>query len=728
MNKLVYILLFFIIGGNVHAQGTSEPKYVREANILFESGKYFDAIENLSSALEKVEKKNNIDLKQELTFKLAESYRLIANYEDALDRYKQCQLYDLKNPDLNFFIAECHRMMNEYDEAREKYDEFLKDPSRNRQRDKDVEMAFKAMELYDNHDEVNEFDFDNKKRTYDVEYQEDINLSAYDMSVSVANKKGNTIYFASSREDSFGSERDPITGEKYMDIYEVSFEKDNTVSPPGPKRLESDVVNTSQNESSVCFDKKFKTMYFTRCPKADVKEYGCEIWKVDIVDGEFTNEEQMNLTIDPSFSVGHPCLTPDDKMLIFASDIKSSGGDKSFGGRDLWYVTYDKKSKSWDSIPKNLGPEYNTSGNELFPSIGKSGKFFFASDGRKGLGGLDIFYCDPVKDQENRWGKPINMGYPINSTSNDYDIAEWDSKGEIYGFFTSERRRKDGEYKPNIYRYSLPPILFTLKVQVLDFDTKEPIEEAIVTVYPYDSIKGNIENQKFEGYTNDDGNTQTWAEKGNKRYINKDQQYVIVASKENYLAFSDRAMISTINLFEDQNFYMPISLVPIKPEKELRTPEVRYPLNQWTFINDETCMSKDSLLFLSDLLTNNPFITIDLFSHTDSRSSASYNQVLSENRAKAVYKFLVEEKGIDARRIQPIGKGEAEPATWIDENGQEVVLTERYINKFRSSDRAKFELLHQINRRTTVRITSQNFDSETAPEANPDWMEFKPLR
>ena len=117
-----------------------------------------------------------------------------------------------------------------------------------------------------------------------------------------------------------------------------------------------------------------------------------------------------------------------------------------------------------------------------------------------------------------------------------------------------------------------------------------------------------------------------------------------------------------------------------------------------------------------------------MFSHTDSRSSAKYNQVLSENRAKAVYKFLVEEKGIDARRIQPIGKGEAEPASWVDENGETVELTERYINKFRSADKAKFEKLHQINRRTSARITSQDFDPNTAGSANPEWMEFKPLR
>ena len=162
--------------------------------------------------------------------------------------------------------------------------------------------------------------------------------------------------------------------------------------------------------------------------------------------------------------------------------------------------------------------------------------------------------------------------------------------------------------------------------------------------------------------------------------------------------------------------------------EEIRTPEIRYPLNEWTFINDETCMSTDSLEFLYNLLSTHPYITIDLFSHTDSRSSAQYNQVLSENRAKAVYKFLVEEKGIDARRIQPIGKGEAEPAKWINEAGEEIVLNESFINKFRRSDNVKFEKLHQINRRTTARITSTEFDPAPAVTANSEWMEFKPLK
>jgi peptidoglycan-associated lipoprotein len=91
-----------------------------------------------------------------------------------------------------------------------------------------------------------------------------------------------------------------------------------------------------------------------------------------------------------------------------------------------------------------------------------------------------------------------------------------------------------------------------------------------------------------------------------------------------------------------------------------------------------------------------------------------------------VYKHLVENCGIDPRRIRPVGRGEAEPATWVDETGKTVVLTEDYINQFKA-DKAKYEMLHTINRRTTAKITSTTFDPKTAPVADPEYSKFKQL-
>ena len=707
MKNLIYLILFTLTAGFAFTQGTSEPKYLRDAKTAFEAGQYHISIDMLRTAYEKVSKKGTLKERGTVCFMLAESYRNISRYEAADTVYEECiQLnYADINPDVYFFKGEMLRLMGHFEKAEKSYIEYQK--IANGSRADELATAFKACQDYKYYDmmepEVN----------YQVKCETKINRKEFDMAPAYSDKKGLFVAFSSSREGSKG-DFDPITGQKKMDIWVAEFDKNG--DPVGIKPLDDGIVNTTENEGSVCFDKKFKTMFFTRCPSEDEQELGCDIWLVDITDGVYSNPRKMNLKRNDIVSVGHPCLSLDGSMLIFASDMKKSGGDRSFGGRDLWYVTYDKKSKQWDSIPKNMGPEINTSGNELFPSIGKTGKFFFASDGLKGIGGLDIFYCTPDTNAKNTWLKPKNMGYPINSPSNDYAISDRGKKG----FFTSERRLTSNDNASNIWSYSVPPSLFDLKVIVHEFGSPQNrIEEAEVTVTSSD-------DKEWSGFTDEKGSSERWGSNGRQRYINEDTEYSINATKEGYMVNKESAKISTVGLTESQSFIVEIELVHI--EEELRAPEVRYTFNQWTFINDETCMSKDSLLFLSDLLSSHPNITIDLFSHTDSRGYSSYNQGLSENRAKAVYKFLVEEKGIDPRRIQPVGKGESEPAKWIDENGEEVLLTEKYINTFKSSDKSKYERLHQVNRRTTARITSQDFDPETAPEANPEWMEFKTLR
>ena len=202
------------------------------------------------------------------------------------------------------------------------------------------------------------------------------------------------------------------------------------------------------------------------------------------------------------------------------------------------------------------------------------------------------------------------------------------------------------------------------------------------------------------------------------------KEYTLKAEKEGFYEDKKGAKLSTVGLEQSQSFIIEMPLLPVGV---IRTPEVRYVFDQWVFINDASCMSLDSLKFLDSMLKEYPNITIDLFSHTDARGGDVRNQVLSENRAKAVYKHLVETCGIDPRRIRPIGRGEAEPATWVDENGQTVVLTEDYINQFKTTDKTKFEMLHTINRRTTAKITSTTFDPATAPAPNPEFTKFKPL-
>jgi hypothetical protein len=213
-------------------------------------------------------------------------------------------------------------------------------------------------------------------------------------------------------------------------------------------------------------DRKGKTLYFTRCPALPKQNLGCDIWSADKV-GENEWDNVVKIPIDKlgdSNSVGHPCITADGMMLIFASNMP--GG---LGGKDLWYLTYNKKAQAWDTVPKNMGPGINTAGNELFPSTTYNDSlFFFASDGHPGIGGLDIFKATittSIKEPVKKWGNVQNMLKPINSASNDYAMSM--RKDLKSGFFTSERSNpKNRTYKPDIYSFSTPPVSFELTVIV----------------------------------------------------------------------------------------------------------------------------------------------------------------------------------------------------------------------------------------------------------------------
>ncbi len=704
----ILAILTLSISHFTFGQEIPEPKYIRKANDTYYSGNYFEAIKVCQDAYKTLGYKGTIRQKGEMAYKIADSYRNMQIYDKANEWYGTCielKYFDIV-PEVYFYRGDMQRMLKEFDNSLKSYREFKRIAPNSRSRE--LESAMAAIDKYR--------DFESEESNFVIKCEEKINSKQYDMSPSFGDKKGKTIYFGTSRDESTGADRDPISGQKYMDIF--SAEYDVNGNPTNVKSIDTKgVVNTAQNEGTACFDSKKKKLYFTRCPNAEKMDLGCEIWTADLSGEDFENPLRISLKANDTVSVGHPCLTPDDQMLIFASDmIESANGEKSFGGRDLWYVMYDRRTKMWDSIPHNMGAMFNSAGNELFPSIGPKGQLYFASDGLPGIGGLDIFVAQREGDQ-NKWSGTKNMGVPFNSQGNDYGMCDFDGRS---GFFTSERKTSSSnEYTSDIWSYSIPPNLYDLRVIVYESGKKtKKLTGAKVTVTVSDGTT-------WEGTTDARGKV-SWNEKADKksRWILVGKDYTLKAGKEGYYEDKRGAKFSTVGLDQSQTFILEMPLLPIG---EIRTPEVRYPVSQWTFINDATCMSLDSLKFLDSMLREYPNITIDLFSHTDARDTDVKNQVLSENRAKAVYKYLVEQKGIDARRIRPVGKGESEPATWEDENGQKVILTESYINQFKTSDPAKFQTLHQINRRTTAKITGTDFNPAIAPPANPEYSVFKAL-
>lgn len=686
----------------------AQNKYVEEAENYFVSGKYCEAAEKLSLAYTKLTRKGNQakKMKADMAFKTGESYRFTDRFREANEWYDRALLLDYQEivPEVLYYNGEMLRMMGAYDKAQKNYEEYKKLVPSDTRADVGIQSC------------MNNKNFIANKTRHVVVNQTAINKKEFDMSPVFADRKETKLYFVSSRPGSTGSETDPISCENYMDIWVSELDKKGNWGEP--KLVDNTgVINTEAHEGSVCFDGRGKVMFFTRCPNMKKQNLGCDIWMSNAKGkDQWDTPEKLNLKSHDSVSIGHPAVSDDGKFLVFASDMP--GG---FGGRDLWYTTYDKKT-GW-ATPKNMGPEVNTAGNELFPSFGKDGSLYFATDGMAGLGGLDVFRADQV-GEEMKWENPKNLGFPINSENHDYGLYELTDRK---GYFTSERKDPNGNYNPDIYMYELPPNIFDLKVIVSELgDKTKKIEDVKVVV------KGS-DNSTWEGFTNKQGSV-FWDKKpDNTRYINENASYRISISKAGYHEDKIGSQFTTNGLNYDQNFIIDMALLPKKP---IRLPEVRYPLNQWTLLVDSTINSPDSLLFVFNLLNEYPGMLLELSSHTDSRGKNEANQKLSENRAKACYKYLVEEKGVDPRRIVPVGKGEMEPRT-IWKKGEEylvsqpndmegvetVVLTEEYINKFKA-DKLLFERLHQFNRRTEGRVINMDFDPATAPAANPEYLQF----
>ena len=691
--KLFAIAVLALLSLSVSGQ----KSFIKDAKKAFRNENYAEATKKCANAYKKIPLKNSKsrEMKAEMAWMTAESNRLIENDEASTVWYQRA--VDLKfyndQPLVYFRLAEAFRSLGEYDKAKEQYEEYLTL----------VPNDAKALEGLKACEDAPIF-IENRSR-FTVKPETKLNSNSMEMALVRGDRKGRSVVFSATRKDATGSGKDPRSGEPFFDLYVSDLDKNGNYT--NLKKFEGDSINTEHNEGTVCFDGRYKTMFFTRCPQEKKMNMGCEIWMAEAKGKGWDLPREIKLAPNDSISVGHPCASEDGRYLIFASDLP--GGQ---GGKDLWYTEYDRRSDSW-SAPKNLGPEINTPLDELFPTFALNGDLLFASDGHSGLGGLDIFRAEK-QGEEYKWANVKNYGTPINSKDNDYALYEW---GPRSGFFTSNRKTANGF--PDIFSYELPPNLFSLKVVVAEVGSGTRIPNATV------EVKDKKTGEVFKGATLSSGEV-FWDKKPDgDRYVNEESEYEIkLLPLEGYHENPKREIVSTVGLEYNQDFVVGMSFFPKTP---IRLPEVRYDLGSSRLQVNDSVNSKDSLNFVFDLLEEYEGMVIKLLSHTDSRGSASANAKLAQARAQSCVDYLVKEKGVNASRLVLEGKGENAPRTVYFVNGEYVVdkpsqgeyetilLTESYINKYKSN-KGLFERLHQFNRRTEGEVVRMDW-TQSGPDS-----------
>jgi outer membrane protein OmpA-like peptidoglycan-associated protein len=326
------------------------------------------------------------------------------------------------------------------------------------------------------------------------------------------------------------------------------------------------------------------------------------------------------------YSTGHPAISADGKILIFASDMP-----RGFGGTDLYYCVRTGDGKPWGR-PVNLGAKINTEGDEQFPYLDKNGKLYFASTGLAGLGGLDIFEI-VLKDMK-AVGTPKNLGAEVNSPFDDFGlIVGEDGKS---GFFSSNRQGND-----DIFQFRRIAYAVKLKGVVLDSKTNRPVKGSIVLLRHngiIDTIKTDMSGEFM-------------------RPLAKETDYEVAGRMPMYI--SNDAFVSSVGISTDTTLNVVLKLD--KPQmsqqlvlnncealkKEYATESIYFDLDK-SFIREDARRPLDAL---ANLMIQHPEMYVITASHTDSRASEGYNKALSLRRGESAKAYLVS-KGIKAGRIE----------------------------------------------------------------------------
>ena len=418
--------------------------------------------------------------------------------------------------------------------------------------------------------------------------------------------------------------------EPYLDIY--SFDVTESGSYLNEDYLGSN-INTKYHEGLASFDNEgnmyisresFYENEYVKDPESNNITSLIGIYK--ITKGE-KNVVALNIN-SVEYSVKNPSVSSDGKTLYFSSDMP--GG---FGNFDIYKGDIDEQGNI--NNVENLGQKVNTEGQEMFPFIGDKNNLYFSSDSQLGLGGLDVFF---TKEVDGKWASLRNVGIPVNSNADDFAFNMNEATGE--GFVSSNR--SGGKGSDDIYSIKrlIPICDVLLTANVMDAKTKLSIDSATTSI---SDNEGNI------------ASTKTSSNEGVSEFMLVcDEAGKLIVSKEGYNSKIVDLKISNEEFTSIDVMLDPIEKIIVAEKIELNTIYFDFDKSN---IKAEAAFELDKLV---QIMNKYPEMTVSIESHTDSKGPSSYNQRLSERRAKTTSQYVIS-KGIDSSRLSSAGKGESSP-------------------------------------------------------------------
>ena len=614
-----------------------------KGNDQFLSGQYQYAINTFSQILD--QDSSNLEANQVI----AESYRLSNRIEKSEPYYSQ--LVE-KEPSFNnyFFLGQSLKAQQKNEEAKEAYEKaksYTSDEAllaRNQREIEAIKLAEGIEDYWPNHVLVNYTELNTPGADYSPVLSEDF------------------LYFTSGRQ---ASGLYAATGTPYTKLFRArtdGLKVDVGAVQPLPEFRNEENLN----QASIAISPDGNTIIYARGNSTSPKDLPEVALFVSYFRGAgFTQPIWMPVNEDETWWNSTPAFSPDGDELYFASN--RPGG---FGGIDIWKAT--RLANSDFGNPVNLGPTINTPGNEMFPRMAPDGKFFFGSDGHPGYGKLDLFVAE-----NDDSGKQVirNLGENINSKDDDFGI--FFTEYPKAGFISSNREGGVGDDDIYFFEDKTPkPKIVNVLLNVY---TKEAKGDGSEAVLPQTRVVlyGSDNKQQGGDFSNTNGRV--------RFTMTPDSDYTIIASKGGYFSKSipyttkGKTPDPATLIQEVTNVTLDTTIVldQLILEKSIVLENIYYDLDK-AEIRTDAAVELDKLV---KILADNPSIRIELSSHTDSRSSDSYNQDLSQRRAQSAVDYIVS-KGIAADRLVAKGYGESQ-----------LIIKD-----------AQTEEEHQVNRRTEFKV------------------------
>jgi outer membrane protein OmpA-like peptidoglycan-associated protein len=650
LNRTLFLLMLFVsLWSNTQAQ-IDVRKNMREADAYFKVYEYSTALEWYES----VYNQNSEDIRA--NFQIGLCHLKMTDKKKALPFLQKAQsLNPTHSPLLEFYLAEAFKYNNQPDESTHYY-----------------EYAYEKMTNVNGNitvynEEIKSKDFLQLIRQRIQEAKlgvrfltdptnarvrnigENIN-SEYSEYAPVISGDESILIFTSRRKGTTGGGRSPEDNLYYEDLYIADKKRDEWAKP---KNIGSN-INSKYHEASVALSPDGKQLFIYQ------DSNGGDIYVSELKErNNWSIPQKLGGKINSKYREASVSITSDGNTLYFSSDRPDENAQ---GGLDIYRV--DKKENGSWGDPINLGSEINTAEDEDAPFIHYDAKtLYFSSRGHQTMGGYDIFYTEFI---DGNWTQPVNLGYPINTAEDDiHFVLSADYKR---GYYASDQ--KEGYGDKDIYIVDMPDYR---DVEVIDFQ----LSLKTISV-GFDPLTTNDPKRAIvilRGIVKDEESDQLISARMSLIDVEENQvvneidavapsgvyytqmktgrKYLLHVQKEGYLYHSEyfEIPVGVVNQEKILNIYL--KRINVKKSIDFKA----------LFNYNSATLTKQSIPALQNLLAflnTNPDIRGQIEGHTDNIGTEERNAILSENRAKSVYDYLILQ-GIDKNRLSFMGYGELEP-------------------------------------------------------------------